>query len=67
MLNNLEEASLLLADDLYNTYFHFCTVLKRNSYITVFRTDRKPPSAPTGSLLPHRPETSCHEAPGATI
>lgn len=35
MLNNLEEASLLLADDLYNTYFHFCTILKRNSHIIV--------------------------------
>ncbi|MDR0603117.1 MAG: IS4 family transposase, partial [Bacteroidales bacterium] len=35
MLENLEEGSLLLADDLYNTYFHFCTVLKKNSHIIV--------------------------------
>ena len=35
MLEKLEGGSLLLADDLYNTYFHFCTVLKKNSHIIV--------------------------------
>jgi hypothetical protein len=35
MLENLERGSLLLADDLYNTYFHFCTVLKKNCHIIV--------------------------------
>jgi hypothetical protein len=35
MLNHLEAGSLLLADDLYNAYFHFCTVLKKKSHIIV--------------------------------
>jgi hypothetical protein len=35
MLNSLQACSLLLADDLYNSYFHFCFVLKRGSHIIV--------------------------------
>jgi hypothetical protein len=35
MLNDLESGSLLLADDLYNSYFHFCTVMKKSSHIIV--------------------------------
>ena len=35
MINNLEENSLLLAGDLYNTYYHFCLVLARKCHIIV--------------------------------
>ena len=35
MINNLEENSLLLADDLYNTYYHFCLVLARQCHMIV--------------------------------
>ena len=35
MIRNLEENSLLLADDLYNTYYHFCLVLAQKCHIIV--------------------------------
>jgi hypothetical protein len=35
MINGLEPDSLLLADDLYNTYYHFCLILNRKSHIIV--------------------------------
>ena len=35
MINNLEANSLLLADDLYNTYYHFCKVLSRQCHMIV--------------------------------
>jgi hypothetical protein len=35
MLNNLKSGSLLLADDLYTGYFHFCRIPKKNSHIIV--------------------------------
>jgi len=35
MINNLEENSLLLADDLYNTYYHFCLILARKCHMIV--------------------------------
>jgi hypothetical protein len=35
MINNLEENSLLLLDDLYNTYYHFCIVLSRQCHMIV--------------------------------
>jgi hypothetical protein len=35
MILNLEENSLLLADDLYNTFYHFCLVLAQKCHIIV--------------------------------
>ena len=35
MIRNLEENSLFLADDLYNTYYHFCLVLAQKCHIIV--------------------------------
>ena len=35
MIKNLEKDSLLLADDLYNTYYHFCLVLSQQCHIIV--------------------------------
>ena len=35
MINKLEKNSLLLADDLYNTYYHFCLVLRQQCHIIV--------------------------------
>jgi hypothetical protein len=35
MIRNLEENSLLLADDLYNTFYHFCLVLAQKCHIIV--------------------------------
>jgi hypothetical protein len=35
MLENLESGSLLLADDLYNCYYHFWLILKHNSHMIV--------------------------------
>jgi hypothetical protein len=35
MLRKLRESDLLLADDLYNTYYHFSTVLQQNAHIIV--------------------------------
>jgi hypothetical protein len=35
MINNLEANSLLLCDDLYNTYYHFCLVLSRQCHMIV--------------------------------
>ena len=35
MLRQLEENCLLLADDLYNTYYHFCLTLSRGCHIIV--------------------------------
>jgi hypothetical protein len=35
MIKNLESNSLLLADDLYCTYYHFCQVLAQNSHLIV--------------------------------
>jgi len=35
MIKNLEKGSLLLADDLYSTYYHFCLVRSRGSHIIV--------------------------------
>jgi IS4 transposase len=35
MIEKSEENSLLLADDLYNTYYHFCLVLSRQCHIIV--------------------------------
>jgi len=31
----MEKNSLLLADDLYNTYYHFCLILKQQCHIIV--------------------------------
>jgi hypothetical protein len=35
MINNLKEKDLLLADDLYNTYYHFCLIQFRQAHIIV--------------------------------
>ena len=35
MIKNLEKNSLLLADDLYNTYYHFCLILQQGCHIIV--------------------------------
>jgi hypothetical protein len=35
MIKNLEENSLLLADDLYNSYYHFCLILLNKCHIIV--------------------------------
>ena len=35
MINKMEKNKLLLVDDLYNTYFHFCLVLSRKCHIIV--------------------------------
>jgi hypothetical protein len=35
MIRNLEKNSLLLADDLYNTYYHFCLTLSQGCHIIV--------------------------------
>lgn len=35
MIRNMEANSLLLADDLYNTFYHFCLILAQNSHIIV--------------------------------
>jgi hypothetical protein len=35
MINNLEANSLLLCDDLYNTYYHFCLALSRQCHMIV--------------------------------
>ena len=35
MIKNLDQGSLLLADDLYNTYYHFCLVLLQGCHIIV--------------------------------
>ena len=35
MIRNLEENSLLLADDLYNSWYHFCLVLAQKCHIIV--------------------------------
>ena len=35
MLKNLEKGSLLLADDLYNSYLHFCLILMQGCHIIV--------------------------------
>jgi hypothetical protein len=35
MIKKLENNSLLLADDLYNTYYHFCLVRLQNSHMIV--------------------------------
>ena len=35
MIKNLEQGSLLLADDLYNSYYHFCLVLLQGCHIIV--------------------------------
>jgi hypothetical protein len=35
MIKKLEKNSLLLADDLYNTYYHFCLMLERQCHIIV--------------------------------
>jgi hypothetical protein len=35
MIKKLEEGSLLLADDLYNSYFHFCLILLQGCHIIV--------------------------------
>jgi hypothetical protein len=35
MIKNLENNSLLLADDLYNTYYHFCLVRSQKCHIIV--------------------------------
>lgn len=35
MIKNLEQNSLLLADDLYNTYYHFCLILLQGCHIIV--------------------------------
>jgi len=35
MIRNMEENSLLLADDLYNSYYHFCLVLAQKCHIIV--------------------------------
>jgi hypothetical protein len=35
MIKKLEEGSLLLADDLYNSYYHFCLILLQGCHIIV--------------------------------
>jgi hypothetical protein len=35
MIRNLEANSLLLADDLYNTYYHFCLILSQECHMIV--------------------------------
>jgi len=35
MIKKLEKNSLLLADDLYNTYYHFCLILEQQCHIIV--------------------------------
>jgi hypothetical protein len=35
MLEKMEGNDLLLADDLYCTYYHFCTIIGKNAHITV--------------------------------
>jgi hypothetical protein len=35
MIKKLEKDSLLLADDLYNTYYHFCLILSQQCHIIV--------------------------------
>jgi hypothetical protein len=35
MIKTLEKNSLLLADDLYNTYYHFCLILSQQCHIIV--------------------------------
>jgi len=35
MIKKLEENSLFLADDLYNTYYHFCLILSQKCHIIV--------------------------------
>ena len=35
MLKNMEKNTLLLADDLYNTYYHFCLIIDQQCHIIV--------------------------------
>jgi hypothetical protein len=35
MINQMKEKDLLLADDLYNTYYHFCLILAQKAHIIV--------------------------------
>jgi len=35
MIKNLEQGSLLLADDLYNSYYHFCLILLQGCHMIV--------------------------------
>jgi hypothetical protein len=35
MIRELQEKDLLLADDLYNSYYHFCLILSRKAHIIV--------------------------------
>jgi len=42
MINKLEKNSLLLADDLYNSYYHFCRILRQECHLIVpGKRDRK--------------------------
>jgi hypothetical protein len=35
MINKLQEGDLLLADDLYNTYYHFCLIRQQKAHVIV--------------------------------